>query len=54
MTYKQLITKLEKEVNNIQSFRDKCKIFESERIAYGRQSGLLYAIDQLKNKKDIK
>ena len=57
MTYKQLIIKLEKEVTRLYDTRKKCDEGgnpEHERVAYGQQMGLLYAIDQLKNKKDIK
>ena len=55
MTKQQLIDKLNQEFNRIQTIRDKDgEKGKFEKELFGFQSGLLYAIDQIKFGKIIK
>lgn len=55
MTYKQLIKDFENEVDRLYKIREDKTLGEKMKyIAFGNQLGILYCLDYLKHKKEIK
>lgn len=55
MTYKQMIKDFEDEVKRLYQTRERKDLGEKIKdIAFGQQMGILYCLDLLKHKKEIK